>query len=60
MKVEVEYVPEKPDIEDDLLEDFRYIFEKFKFTDAAAGTEVQVKSYLVQIFFSSECCASVN
>ena len=40
MKVEVEYVPEKPDIEDDLLEDFRSIFEKFKFMDAAAGIEV--------------------
>jgi hypothetical protein len=37
LQVEVEYVPEKPELDDPLLDDFKAIFEKFTFKDAAAA-----------------------
>ncbi|OEL23831.1 Splicing factor 3B subunit 2 [Dichanthelium oligosanthes] len=36
-QVEVEYVPEKAELDDPLLDDFKAIFEKFTFKDAAAA-----------------------
>ena len=41
--VEVEYVPEKADIEDAFLEEFKNVFEKFTFSESTAGTEVRDK-----------------
>ena len=38
-QVEVEYVPEKAELEDGMDEEFRKIFEKFSFQDSA-GAEV--------------------
>jgi len=38
--VEVEYVPEKADIEDAFLEEFKNVFEKFTFSKSTAGAEV--------------------
>uniref|UniRef100_A0A0C9S8D1 TSA: Wollemia nobilis Ref_Wollemi_Transcript_11543_2378 transcribed RNA sequence n=1 Tax=Wollemia nobilis TaxID=56998 RepID=A0A0C9S8D1_9CONI len=32
-QVEVEYVPEKANLEDEILEEFRHVFEKFRFGD---------------------------
>ncbi|KAK8456285.1 hypothetical protein SEVIR_4G303400v4 [Setaria viridis] len=37
VEVEVEYVPEKAELDDPLLDDFKAIFEKFTFKDAAAA-----------------------
>ncbi|CAN6181675.1 unnamed protein product, partial [Urochloa humidicola] len=36
-QIEVEYVPEKAELDDPLLDDFKAIFEKFSFKDAAAA-----------------------
>lgn len=38
-KVEVEYVPEKAELDEGLDDEFRKIFEKFSFTDVT-GSEV--------------------
>lgn len=43
-KVEVEYIPEKPELEDGLDEEFRKIFEKFSFSEAAQS-DVSVSPY---------------
>jgi splicing factor 3B subunit 2 len=40
VEVEVEYVPEKPELDDALLADFKDIFDKFTFKDSTADTEV--------------------
>jgi splicing factor 3B subunit 2 len=40
VEVEVEYVPEKPELDDALLADFKDIFDKFTFKDFTADTEV--------------------
>ena len=37
VEVEIEYVPEKAELDDPLLDDFKAIFEKFTFKDAAAA-----------------------
>jgi hypothetical protein len=37
VEVEIEYVPEKAELDDPLLHDFKAIFEKFTFKDAAAA-----------------------
>ncbi|XP_078427418.1 proline-rich spliceosome-associated (PSP) family protein [Wolffia australiana] len=42
--IEVEYVTEKADIDDTFLEDFKKVFEKFSFSDAAAGAEDVARS----------------
>ncbi|PKI40126.1 hypothetical protein CRG98_039498 [Punica granatum] len=42
-KVEVEYVPEKPDLEDGLDEEFRKIFEKFSFGETVGSQETEDK-----------------
>ncbi|XP_068652603.1 uncharacterized protein [Aristolochia californica] len=42
-QVEIEYVPEKADFEDGLIEDFKHIFEKFSFSDAAGDSEGKEK-----------------
>ncbi|ERN09822.1 hypothetical protein AMTR_s00029p00248990, partial [Amborella trichopoda] len=36
-RVEVEYVPEKTELDEDLLDDFKKVFEKFSFGEAALG-----------------------
>jgi splicing factor 3B subunit 2 len=41
--VEVEYVPEKADVDGSLLEDFRSVFEKFSFKDTASISEEEAK-----------------
>lgn len=41
-RVEVEYIPDKADIEGYFFEDFKKIFEKFTFNDASVGTEVRI------------------
>ena len=40
VEIEVEYVPEEPDLADGLLADFKSIFEKFTFKDPPAAAEV--------------------
>lgn len=40
VEVEVEYVPEKAELDDALLADFKDIFDKFTFKDSPADTEV--------------------
>lgn len=37
VSVEVEYVPEKADVEESFLEDFKSVLEKFSFQDAASA-----------------------
>ncbi|URD90061.1 hypothetical protein MUK42_27055 [Musa troglodytarum] len=39
VSVEVEYVPEKADVEESFLEDFRSVLEKFSFQDAASAED---------------------
>ena len=46
-QVEVEYVPEKAELEDGMDEEFRKIFEKFSFQDSAGA---EVWSNLIVIF----------
>ena len=36
----MEYVPEKAEIDDPFLEDYKKIFEKFSFSDSAIEAEV--------------------
>lgn len=50
VSVEVEFVPEKVDLDDALLEEFKSVFEKFSFRDSAAG-EVGMGTPLGWIFF---------
>ena len=40
VEVEVEYVPEKAELDDAFLADFKDIFDKFTFKDSPAATEV--------------------
>jgi splicing factor 3B subunit 2 len=40
VEIEVEYVPEEPDLADGLLADFKSIFEKFTSKDSPAAAEV--------------------
>ncbi|CAN6172177.1 unnamed protein product [Urochloa humidicola] len=47
LQVKVEYVPEKAEIDDPLLHDFKAIFEKFSFKDAAAAAPVEVHELLL-------------
>ncbi|CAN6192333.1 unnamed protein product, partial [Urochloa humidicola] len=42
-QIEVEYVPEKAELDDPLLDDFKAIFEKFSFKDAAAAADEDEK-----------------
>lgn len=46
--VEVEYIPEKPELEDRFDEEFRKIFEKFSFSETAQ-LEVHVSRYLQKV-----------
>lgn len=41
--VEVEYVPERAEVEDFLLEEFKSVFQKFSFSDSIAAAEVKMK-----------------
>lgn len=41
-QVEVEYVPEKAELDGEFDEEFRKVFERFTFTDAA-GSEVKIE-----------------
>lgn len=51
-KIEVEYVPEKAEIEDTFLEDFKKVFEKFSFSDSVTGAEVGLEGIRI---LDSEC-----
>ncbi|XP_068647411.1 uncharacterized protein [Aristolochia californica] len=42
-QIEIEYVPEKADFADGLIEDFKHILEKFSFSSAAGDSEGQEK-----------------
>lgn len=42
-QVEVEYVPEKAELDDSLPEEFRKVFEKFSFSETAASEETDKK-----------------
>ena len=50
VEVEVEYVPEKAELDDALLADFKEIFDKFTFKDAPAATEVISLFSVIAIF----------
>ncbi|CAL4966231.1 unnamed protein product [Urochloa decumbens] len=43
-QIEIEYVPEKAELDDPLLDDFKAIFEKFSFKDAAAAAAEDEKT----------------
>ncbi|KAA0049983.1 splicing factor 3B subunit 2 [Cucumis melo var. makuwa] len=47
-KVEIEYVPEKAELDDSLDEDFRKVFEKFTFSEVAGAEENENKDESAQ------------
>lgn len=54
-EVQVEYVPEKAELDDGIDEEFRKVFEKFSFWEAA-GSEVKSNSVLYdQLIFEFSC-----
>jgi len=58
VEVEVEYVPEKSELDDALLADFKDIFDKFTFKDSPADTEVSPYPAL-NILINSRCSAVI-
>ncbi|XP_022965450.1 splicing factor 3B subunit 2-like [Cucurbita maxima] len=47
-KVEIEYIPEKAELDDSLDEEFRRVFEKFNFSDVAGAEENENKDESAQ------------
>ncbi|KGN61286.1 splicing factor 3B subunit 2 [Cucumis sativus] len=47
-KVEIEYIPEKAELDDSLDEDFRKVFEKFSFSEVAGAEENEDKDESAQ------------
>ena len=56
--MEVEYVPEKAELDDALLADFKDIFDKFTFKDSPVDTEVSPYPAL-NILINSRCSAVI-
>jgi hypothetical protein len=52
VEVEVEYVPEKPELEDSLLDDFKAIFDKFTFKDTPATAAEVLSPFSISLSFS--------
>ena len=50
MEIEVEYVPEEPDLADGLLADFKTIFDKFTFKEPPAADEVYYRFSRTPLF----------
>lgn len=53
VEVELEYVPEKAELDDALLADFKEIFGKFTFKDAPAATEVIISVFSAIAIFTN-------